>query len=114
LAGAWPWGAGRVRGARARRRHVPAQRPYLPLGTLRAALAYPARAEAFPDEAMAEALRRCGLAELQDRLNEEERWDACCRWASSSAGLRAGAAAPARWVFLDEATAALDEETRTR
>ena len=113
LAGAWPWGAGRVRVPERGAAMFLPQRPYLPLGTLRAALAYPARAEAFPDETMAEALRRCGLAELPDRLNEEERWDRVLSLGEQQrlAFARVLLHRP-RWVFLDEATAALDEENQ--
>ncbi len=47
IAGLWPWGTGKIfLPAQSRMMFMP-QRPYLPLGTLRAAVAYPAPAHEF-------------------------------------------------------------------
>jgi putative ATP-binding cassette transporter len=113
IAGAWPWGAGRIRvPGRGAAMFLP-QRPYLPLGTLRAALAYPAPAADFTDEGMGAALARCGLARLAGRLGEEARWDRILSLGEQQrlAFARVLLHRP-RWVFLDEATAALDEENQ--
>lgn len=113
LAGAWPWGAGRIRVPdRAGAVFLP-QRPYLPLGTLRDALAYPRPSSDFTAEAMAGALRRCGLEGFAERLDEEERWDRTLSLGEQQrlAFARVLLQRP-RWVFLDEATAALDEENQ--
>jgi len=45
------------------------QRPYLPIGTLRAAVSYPSEEGAFPDERIREALTALGLGGLADRLD---------------------------------------------
>ena len=42
LAGLWPWGSGRIARPMGQTMMFMSQRPYLPHGTLRAALAYPA------------------------------------------------------------------------
>lgn len=110
IGGLWPWGRGRI--------EVPPpgtilflpQRPYLPLGSLKAAATYPRPPEEFTDEAVAAALARCGLPELTDRLDVRARWD---KTLSIGQQQRLGFARvllqkPA-WVFLDEATSALDE-----
>ena len=57
LAGIWPFGAGRIeRPPRERMLFVP-QRAYLPLGTLRAVVSYPAAEHSFDDAQIREALR---------------------------------------------------------
>jgi putative ATP-binding cassette transporter len=110
IAGVWPWGAGRIRVPP--RDHVTfmPQRPYLPLGTLRAAVTYPAPPKRFPDAAVRAALDRCGLPHLVERLDEEERWDRILSLGEQQrlAFARLLLQKP-RWVFMDEATAALDE-----
>ena len=91
------------------------QRPYMPLGTLSAAVAYPAAPDAFTTEQIASALQRTGLPDFVDRLDVEERWDRLMSLGQQQrlAFARVVLHRPA-WVFLDEATAALDEENQTR
>jgi putative ATP-binding cassette transporter len=114
IAGLWPWGAGIIRvPARSTIMFMP-QRPYLPLGTLRAALAYPAAPKRFPKSEMTAALERCGLEHLSSRLDEVERWD---RVLSGGELQRVAFARlllhKPGWVFMDEATAALDDDSQT-
>jgi putative ATP-binding cassette transporter len=109
-AGLWPWGEGRIAmPPRAETMLLP-QRPYLPLGTLREAVGYPAPAGRFGDAQVAAALGRCGLASLAARLDEAGRWD---RMLSLGEQQRLAFARlllhRPRWVLLDEATSALDE-----
>ncbi|MBY0338685.1 MAG: ABC transporter ATP-binding protein/permease [Acetobacteraceae bacterium] len=115
IAGIWPFGTGAVRlpdGARAL--FLP-QRPYLPLGTLRRALCYPAAPEAFPDDAIRSALADAGLSHLAPRLDEEDAWAARLSGGEQQrlALARALLNAP-DWLFLDEATASLDEDAERR
>ncbi|MBD0270459.1 MAG: ABC transporter ATP-binding protein/permease [Acetobacteraceae bacterium] len=110
IAGAWPWASGSIRMPGRDSAMFMPQRPYLPLGTLGAALAYPAAPGAFTDPEMGAALARCGLARLAERLAEEARWDRIL-WLGVQQRLayaRALLHGP-RWIFMDEATAALDE-----
>lgn len=110
VGGLWPWGSGRiVTPPRASMAFLP-QRPYLPLGTLDGALCYPSPPDAFPIEAKQDALERVGLGELAARLPEEERWDRALSLGEQQrlAFARLLLHRP-RWIFLDEATAALDE-----
>ena len=111
VAGIWPFGAGRIRlPAGARALFLP-QRPYLPLGTLRRALCYPAEAAGVPDEAVRAALRDAGLGHLEPRLDVEDAWD---RRLSGGEQQRVALARALLlkpdWLFLDEATASLDPE----
>jgi putative ATP-binding cassette transporter len=113
IAGLWPWGAGSIlHPSRSDMMFMP-QRSYLPLGTLRAALAYPASLKKFTAAAAKAALERCGLDHLTDRLNETERWD---RVLSVGEQQRVAFARlllhKPGWVFMDEATSALDEKTQ--
>ena len=110
IAGLWPWGAGEIRiPAKSGMMFMP-QRPYLPLGTLHAAIAYPAPTRRFSQAAVEAALTRCGLDHLIPRLEEEERWDRILSLGEQQrlAFARLLLHRP-RWVFMDEATAALDE-----
>ncbi|MBU8545675.1 MULTISPECIES: ABC transporter ATP-binding protein/permease [Roseomonadaceae] len=110
IAGLWPWGAGQIRiPPRASMMFMP-QRPYIPLGTLRAGLTYPDALDSFDDAAQVAALERCGLPHLVPRLGEEDRWDRVLSLGEQQrlAFARLLLHRP-RWVFLDEATAALDE-----
>ncbi|MDB5371879.1 MAG: hypothetical protein JWP04_521 [Belnapia sp.] len=110
IAGLWPWGSGEIRiPPRSAMMFMP-QRPYLPLGTLHAAVAYPMPARRFARPAVEAALTRCGLDHLIPRLEEEERWDRILSLGEQQrlAFTRLLLHRPA-WVFMDEATAALDE-----
>jgi putative ATP-binding cassette transporter len=74
LAGLWPWGSGRILRPREARIMFLLQRPYLPPGTLRHVLLYPAADANTPDEKLHAALRQCGLWRLIGRLDEDEAW----------------------------------------
>ena len=111
IAGLWPWGTGKIfLPAQSRMMFMP-QRPYLPLGTLRAAVSYPAPAHEYSDGAVKMALQRCGLEHLLDRLDEQESWD---RVLSVGEQQRLAFARlllhKPDWVFMDEATSALDDD----
>ena len=109
LAGLWPFGRGRVRVGDGDALFLP-QRPYLPLGTLADALAYPRAAAGLARENLVEALRAVGLPQLAERLDEEGNWAQRLSIGEQQrlAFARVLLARP-RIVFLDEATSALDE-----
>jgi len=115
IAGIWPYGSGSVTiPAHASLMMLP-QRPYFPIGTLKAAIVYPAEADAFPDEQVRDALVAVGLPKLAQRLNEDEHWN---RMLSLGEQQRLGVArallhAP-QYLFLDEATASLDEDAEAK
>lgn len=109
IAGLWPYVDGTV--VRPPLRHclfLP-QKPYLPLGTLRSCLYYPAlTAEA--DDIAPEILHRCHLQHLVDRLDEERDWTQILSLGEQQR-LAIGRVLLCRptLVLLDEASSALDE-----
>lgn len=111
--GLWPWGSGSIRLPERSKIMFMPQRPYLPLGTLRAAIAYPAAARRFKRKAVEAALKRVGLAHLIERMDESERWDRLLSGGEQQrvAFARALLHKP-DWIFMDEATAALDDDNQ--
>jgi len=115
IAGIWPYGSGSIA--------IPAdatllllpQRPYFPIGPLKAAIVYPAQADAFSSDQVSEVLIAVGLPQLAQRLEEEAHWN---RMLSLGEQQRLGFArallhAP-QFLFLDEATASLDEASEAK
>ncbi|TKW79202.1 MAG: ABC transporter ATP-binding protein/permease, partial [Bradyrhizobium icense] len=110
IAGIWPFGDGAVTIPAGASLMMLPQRPYFPIGSLHAAVVYPAEAGAFDVERVKQALADAGLAALVPRLHEEAHWN---RMLSLGEQQRLGVArallhAPT-FLFLDEATASLDE-----
>ena len=110
VAGIWPFGSGRVTVPKDAKVMLLPQRPYFPVATLAAAVSYPARHGAFEDTRVAEVIAAVGLPEWSGRLNEEAHWN---RMLSQGEQQRLGIARALLqepdYLFLDEATAALDE-----
>jgi putative ATP-binding cassette transporter len=110
IAGIWPFATGTIDiPAKAMLMMLP-QRPYFPVGSLHGAVAYPAQATAFSPQRLAEVVTAVGLPALAARLDEEAHWN---RMLSLGEQQRLGLArallhAP-HYLFLDEATASLDE-----
>ena len=110
IAGIWPFGSGTIALPASAHPMVLPQRPYLPIGTLHAAVAYPALPEQFDAAKVQEVVAAVGLPALADRLEEDAHWS---RTLSLGEQQRLGIArallhAP-DYLFLDEATASLDE-----
>jgi putative ATP-binding cassette transporter len=110
LAGIWPFGEGTITVPKDARVMILPQRPYFPIAPLAAAVAYPAEPGSFDAGRVAELIAAVGLPSLASRIEEEAHWN---RMLSLGEQQRLGIArallyAP-DYLFLDEATASLDE-----
>ena len=110
LAGVWPFGEGTISIPKNARMMMLPQRPYFPIAPLAAAVAYPAESGQFDAAKVAELIGAVGLPALVPRIEEEAHWN---RMLSLGEQQRLGIArallyAP-NFLFLDEATASLDE-----
>ncbi len=111
IAGIWPYGEGGVRLPEGAHVLLLPQKPYIPIGTLANAVAYPAEPGAFSREEIESALDAARLGPFKYRLDEEDSWSQRLSGGEQQrvAIARAVLAKP-DWLFLDEATSALDEE----
>jgi putative ATP-binding cassette transporter len=111
LAGLWPYAAGRIRLPAGVSTLFLPQRPYMPIGTLREALWFPARPPSDGDAEAHAALAAVHLSELGERLDEEAHWTHVLSPGEQQrvAIARALLNNP-DWLFLDEVTSALEED----
>jgi putative ATP-binding cassette transporter len=115
IAGIWPFGQGEIRAAPDARILFLPQRPYLPIGVLRDVVSYPMPAGGVDDAALREMLEAVGLIELGVHLDEPAHW--ALRLSPGEQQRIAFARALVQkpeWLFLDEATSAVDEATEAR
>lgn len=110
IAGIWPFGKGEI--------DIPAgasimmlpQRPYFPVGSLKAAIVYPGDENQFSDQAIIDALTAIGLPALGARLDEQGHWNRMLSLGEQQRlGLTRALLHKPQFLFLDEATASLDE-----
>jgi vitamin B12/bleomycin/antimicrobial peptide transport system ATP-binding/permease protein len=115
IAGIWPFGRGEIRAARKARVLFLPQKAYLPIGTLRDVVSYPMPAGGVDDATLREALEAVGLTDLAGRLDEAGHWALQLSPGEQQriAFARALVQQP-EWLFLDEATSAVDEATEAR
>jgi putative ATP-binding cassette transporter len=115
IAGIWPFGRGRITVPSDARVLFLPQKPYLPVGTLRAVASYPVPADGILDTTLQEALEAVGLPKLAERLDESGNWALQLSPGEQQriAFARAIVQKP-DWLFLDEATSAVDEQTEAR
>ncbi|MBB4570852.1 putative ATP-binding cassette transporter [Rhizobium leucaenae] len=115
IAGLWPWGGGSVNFHADRRLFMLPQRPYIPSGTLRRAVAYPSAADSWKLDEIKAALDKVGLDYLNEKIEEDAPWD------QTLSGGEKQRLAFARLllhnpdiIVLDEATSALDEKSQDK
>ena len=116
IAGLWPWGEGDILTRRGSRLFFMPQRPYVPIGTLKHAVAYPNPVESVEDGDVVSALTDAGLGHLADRLHDEG-----VPWERTLSGGEQQRLTFAQLfiqkpdiIIMDEATSALDPDTQER
>lgn len=113
LAGFWPYVKGHISmPAPSEMMFIP-QKPYIPMGTSAEAASYPL--ETADKELLFPLLMECGLSHLMEKPDTEADWSHILSLGEQQklAFVRVFLRKP-KWVFLDEATSAMDEETEEK
>jgi vitamin B12/bleomycin/antimicrobial peptide transport system ATP-binding/permease protein len=110
ISGIWPYACGAITLPADADILLLSQRPYIPIGTLRAAVTYPAKPDRYDGAAMLGALRAAKLDDVIGELDSDDNWQQRLSGGEQQrlAIARAILAKP-DWLFLDEATSAMDE-----
>lgn len=110
VAGLWPSGTGTVTVPQGSRLFLP-QKPYMPDGTLKQCICYPCLPDEQTDKEVLQVLEMTGLSDVLPDLQVTDNWE---RRLSGGEKQRVGFARALLtrpdWLFMDEATANLDEE----
>ena len=113
LAGFWPYVKGHISmPAPSEMMFIP-QKPSIPMGTSAEAASYPL--ETADEEILSPLLVECGLSHLMEKTDTEADWSHILSLGEQQklAFVRVFLRKP-KWVFLDEATSAMDEETEEK
>lgn len=113
LAGFWPYVKGHISMPASSEMMFIPQKPYIPMGTSAEAASYPL--ETADEEILSPLLVECGLSHLMEKPDTEADWSHILSLGEQQklAFVRVFLRKP-KWVFLDEATSAMDEETEEK
>lgn len=113
LAGFWPYVKGHISMPASSEMMFIPQKPYIPMGTSAEAASYPL--ETADKEILSPLLMEYGLSHLMEKPDTEADWSHILSLGEQQklAFVRVFLKKP-KWVFLDEATSAMDEETEEK
>ena len=113
LAGFWPYVKGHISMPASSEMMFIPQKPYIPMGTSAEAASYPL--ETADKEILSPLLMEYGLSHLMEKPDTEADWSHILSLGEQQklAFVRVFLRKP-KWVFLDEATSAMDEETEEK
>ncbi|UPT85854.1 ABC transporter ATP-binding protein/permease [Bradyrhizobium barranii subsp. apii] len=115
IAGVWPFGTGTIAIPGKSKLMMLPQRPYFPIGPLGDAVIYPAEHGAVAPEKIRDALIAVGMPKLAERLDEDGHWNRTLSLGEQQRlGLARALLHVPDYLFLDEATASLDEPSEAR
>lgn len=110
ILGYWRHVTGEIRTRGGARLLALPQKPYLPLGSLYAALTYPSAESSIPKEEISRVLDRIGLGRLEPALHDRRRWsEVLSPGEQQRVALARAILLRPDILLLDEATSALDE-----
>ena len=111
IAGLWPWGCGRIELPNGEPMFFMPPRPYLPTGTLHAAVCYPSPSGTFTHAKIEKTLKMVGLKELIGQLKQVDSWEkVLSREQQQRLGLVRLLLNRPKWILLQEAFDSLDPE----
>ena len=111
LSGLWPYGQGVISIPEHRHVMLLPQKPYLPQGTLRDAITYPAAGQTYSDADLIDALKSVGLDRMSNQLDDSENWaQRLSGGEQQRLSMARALLAKPDFLFLDEATSAMDED----
>jgi vitamin B12/bleomycin/antimicrobial peptide transport system ATP-binding/permease protein len=115
IAGLWPFGTGTVKVPRGAKLMMLPQRPYFPVDSLEAAVSYPSEPGEFESARITQVLESVGLPALAQRLSDEVHWNQVLSLGEQQRlGIARAILQAPDYLFLDEATASLDEASEAK
>lgn len=115
ISGLWPWGTGHIQVPENERLFFMSPRPYLPTGSLYAAICYPKAANEFKRSDLEKLLKQIGLKDLTKQLDQVESWDKLLsREQQQRLGLVRVLLYRPKWIFIQEALDSLTPEGETQ